>query len=188
MRTSYQERRADLIVLLRTMTTAGETLQRGDSGGRFEPGSKVLSMPTVWNKGDYAKLCDALKILAKHGPRHYWNVDARYISPLRTNRNLIYVPAAKEGHRYFEATVKRMDGFTAYYAGELLDLSHREVMAARTEPKARVLGTPRATLVRAILETWDRAVERRPLELGLDFLLANMPARIRLPREIANAA
>lgn len=184
--TSYDERRGDLIVLLRTMTTAGETLQRGDSGGRFEPGPKILSMPAAWHAGSYRQLCDALKVLAKHGPRHYWNVDARYISPLRTNKDLVY-----RGSRYFEARPKLQDGELFYYAGDPLDLSCREVLAAKTEPKARVLrehGKPQATLVRAIVETWDRAVERRPLELGLDFLLANMPARIRLPREVAHAA
>jgi hypothetical protein len=49
-------------------------------------------------------------------------------------------------------------------------------------------GEPQAQLVRAIVERWDPAVKRRPLELGIDFLLSQMPLVIRLPREVLHAA
>jgi hypothetical protein len=185
---SYDRRRKHLIIALRTMRDAGETLQRGDSGGKFEPGSRLLSMPAIWHAGPYLALDAALKVLARVGPRHYWNVDQRYISPERTTRNLILNPRG----RYFEAVPKDIGGIRQYYAGDELILGakgHTEVLRAVTDPKARVLGakTERLKLVRAIVERWDAAVERRPLETGIDFLLSQMPSRISLPKEIREA-
>jgi hypothetical protein len=188
---SYERRREDLILALRTLNLVQETLQRGDSGGRFEPGPKILQMPAAWHAGDHPALVEALRKLRKHGPHHYWCVDARYISPERTTKTLVYRPSNRVGERYFEAVAKNQDGETAYYAGSRLDLRNAEVIAAKTEPRARVLrgrGEPQAQLVRAIVERWDPAVKRRPLELGIDFLLSQMPLVIRLPREVRDAA
>jgi hypothetical protein len=143
-------------------------------------------MPAAWHVGDYELLLENLRKLRKHGPRHYWNVDQRYISPERTNRDLVL-----RGNAYFVAVPHVVNSEKTYYAGERLDTTHTEVLAHRTEPRARVIrepGKPRAILVRAIVERWDAAVERRPLDLGLDFLLAYMPAQIRLPREVRDAA
>ena len=202
-------RRATIELALRSLRDVGETLQRGDAGGRFEPGSKMLTMPAAWHAGcpkdclvpddngrircnsTYAQLMASLTRLHKMGPRHYWHLRERYLVSERLNRDLI-----NRGGLYFEA-VARQVGFDGggpiirYETGPILNVRCSEVVRAVAQPRAMVArrpGDPRMVLVRAIVERWDARVEARPVALALDVLSSFMPRRIELPREVRVAA
>lgn len=204
-------RRDMIVTTLRSLRYVGETLQRGDAGGRFEPGSKMLTMPAAWHAGcpenclvpsvdpdtgrleircnsTYAQLLMALSRLHRMGPRHYWHVRERYLVSEILNRDLI-----NRNGRYFEAVAHVIDfdgELVRYETGDPLGKNH-EVVKAVAQPKAVVArkpGDPRMVLVRAIVERWDSGVEARPLSLALDVLSSFMPRRIVLPRDVLAAA
>lgn len=213
-KTRHEERIDTIIVTLRSLRDVGETLQRGDAGGRFEPGSKMLTMPQAWHAGcpkdclvpdengrircnsTYAQLLANLARLATMGPNHYWHLRERYLVSEIVNRDLIN----RDG-RYFEAT-REACGFDE--GGEIVRWKpadkpllswdrggNVEVVKAMARPREMVVrkpGDPRMVLVRAILERWDARVERRPVALALDVLSSFMPSRIVLPRDVMVAA
>lgn len=129
-KTRHDERIDTIITTLRSLRDVGETLQRGDAGGRFEPGSKMLTMPQAWHAGcpkdclvpddngrircnsTYAQLHASLDRLAKMGPNHYWHLRERYLVSEILNRDLI-----NRGGVYFEA-VPRSVGFDG--GGEII--------------------------------------------------------------------
>jgi hypothetical protein len=182
-------RRRMIVTLLRTLRDAGETLQRGDEGGKMQVGSRILLMPAAYHHGSYAELVIALARLRRMGPRHYWHVNERYVKSERLMRQLI-----NRGGSYFETEehVSYPGGERHVRYGTLAPLRRNaEVLQAVAQPKATVVrkpGDPRMVLVRAVVEIWDASVERRPLETGLDFLSAYLPASLVLPREIPVAA
>jgi hypothetical protein len=212
-KTRHEERIDTIIVTLRSLRDVGETLQRGDAGGRFEPGSKMLTMPQAWHAGcpkdcltpdengrircnsTYAQLLANLTRLERMGPNHYWHLRERYLVSEIINRDLI-----NRGGVYFEA-IARPSGFDA--AGEIVRYEpgapvrtwarggNQEVVKAVARPRVPVIrkpGDPRMVLVRAIVERWDARVERRPVTLALDVLSSFMPRRIVLPRDVLAAA
>jgi hypothetical protein len=184
------ERRETIITLLRTLRDAGETLQRGDEGGAFNPDSRVLTMPAVFHVGSYRELLAALLELRAAGPRHYWHVSERYIRSERLTRDLI-----NRAGRYFEATkitTHPVDGEPfVRWSIEAPLAKNMEVLQAVAQPKVPVLrkpGDPRMVLVHATVERWDAKVERRPLETGIDFLSSRLPQRLVIPRDVLAAA
>lgn len=197
------ERRDTVITLLRTLRDAGETLQRGDEGGKINYDSRLLQMPAAYKHGSYAELLDCLDRLRAMGPRHYWHVSARYVRSERLTRNLVnragrYFEA--EAHTSFDANLEPSTRYTPtvplgqeLVPGETKSRLrvHAEVLHAVAQPRIAVVrkpGDPRMVVVRAVVEEWDRRVEQRPLKTGIDFLCAFMPRRIEIPKEVAAAA
>jgi hypothetical protein len=175
------QRHSQIITLLRTLRDAGETLQRGDGGGKIKFESRALSMPAAYTHGSYADLEAALTTLRRMGPRHYWHVSERYIRSERLTHDFVNV-----GGTYFEA-VRMADG--RYRAGNP-KARNVEVLHGVAEPRIPIARKPgaRSVFVRAVIERWNDGVEARPLETALAALSFLMPATIHLPREVRAAA
>lgn len=199
------ERRSLLILALRSLRDVGETMQRGDGGGKFDPGSRLMTMPAAWHAGchppcrglggsapcqsTYALLVESLATVRKLGPGHYWHLASRYVWSERQGRELV-----NRGGRYFEAVPHTSfvadEPYVRWEVGAPLP-AHVEVLRAVSLPKAvvsRKPGDPRLVLVRAAVESWDPAVVARMVERGLDALSFLMPREIRLPRDVMVAA
>lgn len=176
-----EQRRSEIITLLRTLRDAGETLQRGDGGGKIKFESRALQMPAAYTHGSYAELIDALATLRRMGKQHWWHVSERYIKSERLTHDFINV-----GGAYFEP-VRMADG--RYRPGDPKP-SNVEVLHGVAEPRVSIVQKPgvRSVFVRAVIERWNERVEARPLATGLDALSFLMPAEIRLPREVRAAA
>jgi hypothetical protein len=188
-------RQRDIITLLRSLRDAGETLQRGDGGGKIKFESRALSMPAAYNAGSYEALLEALGILRnmsrqQEGARGaYWNVAERYLRSERLTRGFVNV-----GGSYFEAVKleERVEGagFVVTYRAGSPKPRNVEILNGVAQPRVPIVRRPgvRSVFVRAVIERWDAGVEARPLATGLDVLGYLMPASIRLPSEVRAAA
>ena len=201
-------RRRDLIIALRTLRDVGETLQRGDSGGKFTPGPRLMMMPSAWHTGcppqcvgrggddpracrsTYTRVTRALVILRDRWPTHYWHVSQRYLASERGTRELIRVPTARQT-RYFEAVRReRWQGETKtarYEIGEPLE-RNVEVLTfvpdLRAPVKRREGVSPHAQLVWAGIERWHPHVVSTIVATALDGLLRLLPGDLMLPRDV----
>lgn len=192
-------RRQEIVNALRALRDVSETLQRGDAGGRFEPGSKLLTMPAAYHHGVFPHLTRRLEEIQATYREHYRHLESRYIVSQREPRYIVRI-----GSRNFEAlTYTAFEGpfmQTRYYAGERLP-SNTEILPGemveltarvrRHAPDAEAGASFDATplkLVRAIVERWDEWVEMRKVSRCLDFLSFYLPREIVMPRDTALVA
>ena len=183
-------RRLEIVNALRTLRDVSETLQRGDAGGRFEPVSKLLTMPAAYHHGVFPHLTRRLEEIQGAYREHYRHLESRYIVSLREPRYIVRV-----GKRNFEAlTYTAFEGpfmETRYYAGERLP-SNTEVLPGEMVELAKVVrrqpGQEQPKLVRAIVERWDEWVEMRKVSRCLDFLSFYLPRQIVMPLDKALVA
>lgn len=178
-------RRQEIVNALRTLRDVSETLQRGDAGGRFEPGSKLLTMPAAYHHGVFPHLVRRLEEIQRLYSEHYRHLEARYLASQREPRFIVRV-----GKRNFEARTHTVfvGSFpeTRYYAGDRLPVN-TEVLPGEYVELSKVVrrqpGQEPPKLVRAIVERWDDWVEMRKVSRCLDFLSFWLPSQIVMPRE-----
>lgn len=201
-------RRRQLIIALRTLRDVGETLQRGDSGGKFVPGSRLMMMPAAWHAGcpadcigrggndpracrsTYTRLTQALVTMRDRYPTCYWHLTQRYVVSERGTRELVREPTGKRT-RYWEAVRReRWHGETRtlrYEVGDPLG-GNVEVLTfipdLRAPIKRREGISPHAQLVWAGIERWHPRVVNRIVTQGLDGLARLIPGELTLPRDV----
>jgi len=178
-------RRLEIVTALRTLRDVSETLQRGDAGGRFEPGSKLLTMPAAYNHGVFPHLVRRLEEIQGLYREHYRHLESRYIVSRREPRYIVRV-----GKRNFEAVSHTVFvgvlPETRYYAGDRLP-ANTEILPGEYVELSKVVrrqpGQEPPKLVRAIVERWDEWVEMRKVSRCIDFLSFYLPNQIVMPRE-----
>jgi hypothetical protein len=209
MHQDAQQRRVDLIHALRSLRDVSETLQRGDSGGKFTAESRLLTMPSAWHAGcprecigrggndpracnsTYARLVLALMLMRSVWPTHHWHVSQRYLDSERLSHELVRVVQGTRP-RYWEAIRRdRWDGDThsvRYSVGDRLP-ANVEVLSFVQDLRAPISRRegipPTAVLVWAAIEWWNERVRETIVKEAVDGLLQLMPERIELPAAVA---
>lgn len=203
------DHRNKIILALRSIRDVGETLQRGDSGGKFVPGSRLMMMPAAWHTGcppdcvgrggdnpracrsTYARLLLALDVLRDRWPTHHWHLSRRYLESERLTHELV---RAQDGRHvvYYEAVRSvRWEGehrSVRYAVGDRLP-ANVEVLAFQRDlraPLSRRPGVPASAVpVWASIERWHPRVLPVLVRESVDGLARLLPGELRLPKELA---
>jgi hypothetical protein len=159
-----------IVVLLETYKDAEETLQRGDGGGRFDPGPRRLSMPSVWKTGGYRELERTLARMKTLEPDLFWHVRERYLRRVRRTETI----KRKEGRSLMLRTVVEIDrspaGVRRFVRETWIELDPNERVATATEGEG-----PK------IVERWHENVRPALVGRGLDWISRNYRGDPRIP-------